>query len=334
MTKPKPPNEKTPGTLGSTVPESDIAQRFKFVVETGLKIFGGSALTDSSQPIAQTDLDLIPLFFRREQGVAPTRPDAPWRLSALTNTDPRFNGPRPDGKPWRPVDGSYFGNWEAPAGPLEHIILAQKAGEFFTNQIKQHLRPDLADSEAQEMRSLSAKHAAAAAGLHDAGRTITHAFWSTDMIGGAALNEIGIREDLRRVMPREEVMQTPLDQSMDEVIENIGPEAVIVRLADEFGKRQPGTSHTYLVSGYEEWVTSGGADKWAETYTSRPGTGLKYETKFRENVQLHKDNVGRYFAALDKWIQNRTTLNLGELTTMFREHIDQTSPLPPLPVKK
>jgi hypothetical protein len=127
-------------------------------------------------------------------------------------------------------------------------------------------------------------------------------------------------------MPDEEIMQLSPDQSMDEAIEALSAEAVILRIADEFGKRQPGTNHTYLVSGYEEWVTSGGADRWASTYVTRPGTGLKYETKFRENVQLHKDNVGRYFQSLDRWLQRRTTLTLDGISRQFSEQ----TPLRPL----
>ena len=93
--------------------------------------------------------------------------------------------------------------------------------------------------------------------------------------------------------------------------------AVVVRLADEFGKRVPGTSRTYQPEDYTAWDRN----IWVKGYISRPLTKIKQDEWMRGQMQLHVDNVPRYFEALDTWVKTISNITLNDLTMFLNEEL-------------
>lgn len=281
-------------------PEAQV--RFDDVVGFGREIFKQSGLIDTHLEISVDDLNKIAQFHK---SVSPVNPEHPWRPV----------------KEERPIarDPSFFSNWEAPGGPLEHIELASEAARIITDNLQSHLKHDdqlndpLLRGIAHDIRDISPLHAAAAASLHDEGREVTHLFYTNEQIGRTLLKRVGIRDDLLKVLPDEKVMLTPRDKDMSEVIHDLPPEAVIVRIADEFGKRFPGSNRLYQPDDYTAWDR----EKWAEGYISKPSANRPSDTFMRENMQLHVDNVPRYFEALDEWVRSISTLTLEDITRVL-----------------
>lgn len=285
------------------ITDKEARNRYEYVVQKGKEIFENSALVDPAKEITQNDLDLIVLFHRE---VSPTNSNHPWRMR------------REEGRAIEReqiVDSSFFSNWEAPGGPLEHIQLASKAAQILVEEIRKHLKKP-------EDISINPLHAAAAAALHDEGREVTHLFYTNDLIGRRLLQRIGIREDILAVLPSEEIMQIPLNKSMDEAIQTLSAETVIVRIADEFGKRVSGTNRLYQPEDYTAWDK----EAWAKSYIARPPSGRSSDQWMREHMELHVANVPRYFQALDNWVRTRTTLTLTDLTRIVNRELSQTLP--------
>lgn len=266
-----------------TVGDKDAGERYKYVVETGRLLFENSGLVDRNRKITREDLSLIDQY---HQAVSPVNPSNPWRVVPVQRSISKGEI----------VDASIYGNWDAFGGPLEHIHLATKAAEIIVTEIHKHLKnPDELRTPCErftweEVRKVDPLHAAASAGLHDEGREITHIFFTNEVIGNRLLKGIGVREDIIAVLPSESVMLTPEDESMDEVIRGLNPEAVILRIADEFGKRVPGRNRLFQLTDYDE----GNQEAWAQRYISRPFSGRPSDKMMRENIGLHNKNAQRY----------------------------------------
>ncbi len=233
-------------------------------------------------------------------------------------------------------DSSKYDNWELPGGPLESFLLTGEAAEFFTREIMSHLRPEA-------HLNVDPFHAKAAALLHDVGRVLTHTYYSNEVLGSAALKKMGIREDIRNILPEETIMlTTPVSQeAMDRAIRSLDPAAVIVRMADEFGKRYPGSRRLYTPEDYDTWDRNA----WAANYLSRPPSGSASEAFMRSEaptivkgqeiggrviktqMDLHVANVPLYFAALDSWVNSVSAKPLSYILSDFGRKYE---PLPAL----
>lgn len=295
------------------ITDKEAGQRYHHLVALGRKKFEGTALLNDSSQITDADIAALVEFHRES---SPTTPKSPWRQAQEFRS-------RDEGQI---VDSSTYGNWEAIGGPLEHINLASDAAKIITELIKKHARvlqendPLWLHKAILEIQQVEPLHAVAAALLHDEGRGVTHLFYTNEVIGNALLRRIGIREDLRDVLPNEQLMLTPPDEDFNEALQQLSAEAVIIRLADEFGKRFPRTNRIYQPSDYDAWDR----DTWAIGYISRPLSGRPSDAWMRTQMQLHVDNVPRYFAALDNWVRTCTTLTLQELCEKLSERLNPT----------
>ncbi len=234
------------------------------------------------------------------------------------------------------VDESTYGNWSSPGGPREHIFLAMDAASILA-----------------EVFDINRHKMAIVAGLHDVGRLHTHTFYVNDLIGAALLRRMGVWQDLIETMPDEQVMLTPTpdreavktalakakntsvddvsshelqatiedqaDDDMETVIDNLTPEQVIMRIADEFGKRAPGTNRLYSPADYNAWDRS----KWLAGYQSKAPSGRPSDAWWRTQQKLHVDNVPRYFKALDTWVRKHSSdkLNLESISQMLNDRL-------------
>lgn len=293
--------------------DEEAGERYKYVVENGKNIFTGSSLLDPSQPITDTDLDLIATFHKT---VSPQNPNHPWRLTKEERSIEQG----------QIADPSTFGNWESVGGPLEHIQLAGKAGFEISKILKDHLKPEEEITEEWAKKAfehivrLDPHRIAAAASLHDEGREVTHLFYTNDLIGRRMLERIGIRNDIVGIMPDEVVMQVPQDESMIEYMQKMEPEAVMVRIADEFGKRKAGTNRLTMPNDFDAETQK----KWGENYINRPYSGRPSDKWIREHLALHNANAPRYFEAMDEWVQGVSTLTLNELTEQLNTILSPT----------
>lgn len=299
----------TEGTIHFT--DEEARDRYHFVVLTLRENLQPSvpALFDSSKTIKPEDLTAISTVYKL---ISPLNPSHPWRIHAVERSIQN-----------EPVDPSFFDNWEAEGGPLESMELARDAAFFIANKIKKDLRPRQELSEEWERKahaeisSLSPVHAAAAALLHDIGRFVTHIQYSEGAIGRRLLVSAGIRGDLIDVLPDENVLIIPLEDSMDAVLQKLSAEAIIVRLADDFGKRVPNTNRLYQPSDF----TQGAMKEWAKKYIDRPFSGRPSDSRMRDTMSRHIGNVPRYFQALDKWVRAMTTLTLEDLARRANEEL-------------
>jgi hypothetical protein len=286
--------------------DPEAKRRYDYVVGVGKDLFTESGLVIPGRQITEGDLKLIHNF---HDAVAPTNPANPWRLQ----------------REERPVakDPSFYANWELPGGPLEHINLAQASAGKITEILQANLRkkPKRNFSRIINLiRIIDPYFVAAGAGLHDEGREVTHTYYTNEKIGEILLTKMGIRPDLIGIMPDEQIMLTPPDKDMNMVINRLSPEEVIVRLADEFGKRVPGTNRLYNPKDYSAWDRK----KWMNGYLNKPDSGRPSERWMRRQMPLHVENVPRYFGALDKWVQSVSDLSLEQLVTMSNTELAPT----------
>ena len=293
--------------------DEEAGQRYHHLVALGKEKFKGTALVDSSLQITDADITALVEFHHES---SPMNQKSPWRQAQEARS--RDNG--------QIVDSSTYANWEAIGGPLEHINLASDAAKIIVGLVKEYARasqesdPSWLQRRKAEINQVEPLHAAAAALIHDGGREVTHIFYTNEVIGRALLRKTGIREDLQDVLPNEQLMLTPPDEDFDEALQQLSAEAVIIRLADEFGKRFPRTNRIYQPSDYDTWDR----DAWAAGYMSKPLSGRPSDAWMRTQMQLHVDNVPRYFAALDNWVRACTTLTLQELCEELSARLNPT----------
>ena len=294
--------------------DPEMAERYQEIIDHATDLFRNTTLLDSSQQVGEKDVELILSLFSKFDPQA-----TGWRTDSEYNDFKRKNA-------WYLQDGSTFGNWGEPGGPMEHINLSVQSVSHIFEILKGNLKPDLNLQIKQEFEQINPSQLEAIMAFHDIGRLFTHTFFTTGVIGDRLLKSLRIRGDIIQNLPTEKVMLTPMDEDMDIVIQNLGVIAVIARLADEFGKRAPGTNRLYMPEDYNMWDRQ----KWADGYTKKQITGRPSDSFFRKNVQLHVDNVPRYFESLDRWVQKISTLTLEQLIQKLQERIGK---LPPLPEK-
>jgi hypothetical protein len=267
--------------MSDFLPQIDPAmyQRYNDIVAIGRAVFADTALLDPKRKLAGQDIANIVRFLDE---ASPTNSNRPWRLVADSNSP----------------DRSTYANWDLPGGPREHIDLATMAAPIIVRRLK---------------LSIDQSFVAAVAALHDIGRLVTHEFATNDAIGQDILTDIGVRQDIIDAVPDGNVMLTPPHKSMQEVIDSLTDEAFVVRVADEHGKRVPNTMQLYLPIHYNDWDRQA----WAASYMNRPSTGHPAGTLWRSQIQIHVDNVPRYFAALDSRVRSHSSTNLEELATQI-----------------
>lgn len=288
--------------------DPEAKERYDYLVRSGQRIFATSSLLEvnTNRRVSDADLRLVHQFHYE---VSPQNPQKPWRIEQQDRLAEK--------------DSSYYANWELPNGPLESIELAGIAADFFVREIRAHLyypnasNPTWLNNAIYRLEVLDPNHAAAAGLFHDEGRQITHQFGVNEYIGNALLRRIGIRRDIRKVLPDEQVMFVtdqngkPSQTAMDQVINNLDAEATIVRLADEFGKREP-TARTriYTPEDYTLWDRQ----SWAKRYASNPNGGRPTDILSRTKLETQIANVPFYFESLDRWVRAVSKTNLKELT--------------------
>lgn len=316
----------------SLLVDKEAGERYKQVVEAGRKLFRGSALCDSAREVTQEDFRLA-IEFHKE--LSPTNPKQPFRIKPRTT-------------PWSSgeiIDWSTFADWETPGRTLEHVNIASHAAAIIVRELQQNLREpndsldEWARKASQEIEKVSPYHAAAAAALHDAGRLVTHLGYTNERIGRALLTRMGIRRDIVSLLPDESIMQLLPDKDMGKAIQSLPTEAVIIRMADDFGRRYFGTQRLVQPSD----ITSQWMQAWGDKYMKEQPTGRPSESFWRKEIevsnpdgskqritrmQLHINNAQRYIEALDKWVQSASTLTLSDLTRTLNEEIAPL--LPPL----
>jgi hypothetical protein len=316
-----------------TLTDRDAAIRYDEVAGEGQRIFADSAFVDSTRDISDLDLLLVKKFHR---AVSPVDPEDPWRLTRQDRSIARGEI----------ADPSIFANWEMAGGPLEHMQLAPNAAKIIIRELKANLRESdfssdfRVNSAIQTIEALDSNHTAAAVALHDEGREITHLFYTNDLIGRRLFQRIGIREDLTSILPDEDVMQVTNDeinrleasmkvgglseeaiasiqeelaikrrQVMESYFWEMNPEAVLVQIADEFGKRKGQTTELWQVEDFNPSTQR----TWGENYTKRPRSGRPSDDHWREIITRHNENAPAYFAAMDAWVRSVSTLTLSDL---------------------
>lgn len=291
----------------------EAGERFDYVVEKGKKIFKSSALLDDRKQITTAELGLIEQFHRE---VSPTNPANPWRLVKEDRSVEKG----------QIADPSSFFNWESPGGPLEHIELSLRAADFITREMQNSLRPEneINDPAIEKIfkgiREIDPLHASAAAAFHDEGREITHIFYTTSLIGERLLKSIGVREDIRKILPDDKILFTSLDLDMDRVIEDLDPEAIIIQTADIFGKRKAGLNRLQRMGDFNSLTQR----SWIESYLQRPRSGRPSEDFFRRNAELFSKNAPRFLEALKHYVEKISTLSFEELCDKIAEQFEPT----------
>lgn len=287
--------------IGRTLVDHEAYNRYLFVAEKGIQLLGNTNLIEGGGKISSKDLRAIEKFHRE---VSPVNPSNQWRLKKRVFSGNEFS--RGEIK-----DPSYFGNWESPGGPLEHIELATAATGIILTELKANLKDETQEDKGiaeaiNELKKLNPYLIAATAALHDEGREITHTFFRNELVGEALLRRIGIREQILDIMPGEDVMQMAPEDSLVDKIFELSPSAVIVRIADELGKRKSGTNRLISIEDY--------GNKWAKNYEEKPPSGWGSDAWMRQSMQLHIDNTPRYFRALDIWVKAVSNLTLENLS--------------------
>ncbi len=290
--------------------DPEAGERYSFVIEQGQKLLAGTAILESTKPVTAADVDAIR---RYHKAVSPTNAEHPWRLTPANKSLAAGEI----------VDLSSYANWDKPGGPEEHIELATKGAEIVVEYIKNHLK-DIQDVEEpwaqkaiNDLYTLNPHHTAAAAALHDDGRFVTHLFYTNEAIGKRALERIGIREDILAVLPNESLMQTPADQSMDEAIQKLPPEAVLVRLLDEFAKRAPHTNRLKQVEDFRPAEQT----NWSDPYQDKPPSGRITDQFMRERMPLHNENAWRYIKGLQKYVEQVTTVSFDSVLNQLSDSL-------------
>lgn len=291
-----------------TIEKAGQEERYQFIVEEGRKIFQGSGIVDNSIPITESDVDRV---HQLHKIISPKNWDYKTAIGSQQIEDP-----------------STFGNWEDPGGPLEHINLAMESAPILLEEILKNIKSadDVDDarvkSAIESLKKANPNLLAVAAGLHDEGRELTHIFFRTDLVGGSLLNKIGVIDAIKKILPEEKLMLTPLDQSMDEAVLNMNPEAVLIRIADDFGKRKKGTGRLMQPND----VTEASQEEWANTYEEKPFSGAASDAWMRKRFKLHSLNGVRYNVALSNWLIETTGKPLEHYTLLLNEKLAPTLP--------
>ena len=201
------------------------------------------------------------------------------------------------------IDPSTFDSWDRPGGTAEHISLSAVAARKFLAILQ-------ANSNIADLDNLDPNLIEVAALFHDIGRFVTHQFFLSGEVGNWLLNEMNLRQDLRELIPQESIMLGD-PQLMEERIFSLSPAQVLLRMADEFGKRFRGTNR-FL---HPDDCTRAHWEKWAQEYLRRPVGWSVYERGMREKMPIHIANEEPYYAALAKWVKriSQYTLSLSNL---------------------
>lgn len=300
---------------GRVLVDNAAGERYNFIVTEGSNIFSKSPLTINGAPITAQDVALIDQF---HTAVSPTNPAHPWRLQPefIVHTQAEAEAYRNAGKI---IDTSFYANWDVPGGPLEHIRLATNAGRIITEFLQNHLK----DSEQRgTLESLNPYLISAAAAFHDDGRLVTH-LPTNGPLGKRMLQRMSIREDIIDAIPDEEIyFQVPLNESMEEAVMRINPKKLIIGLADNFGKRYPGTNRLFQPSD----ISSEHMQGWADSYAQRPQSGRPSQRAFVAGLPLHLRNDDRILPGFDHWIRTVSNTNL---QAVINELDQQLTPMLP-----
>lgn len=297
-----------------TIERAGQGERYQFIVEEGRRIFQGSGIVDNSITVTETDIDKVRQLHKI---ISPKNWDYKTTIGPKEIEDP-----------------STFGNWEDPGGPLEHIHLAMESAPILLEEILKNIKSvDGVDdsrvkSAIEGLKKANPNLLAVAAGLHDEGRELTHIFFRTDLVGGSLLNKIGVIDEIKKIFPEEKLILTPLDQSMDEAVLDMSPEAVLIRIADDFGKREKGAER--LIQPND--ITEDSEKEWADGYEKKPFSGAASDAWMRKRFKLHSLNGVRYVAALSNWLIATTGKPLEHYTQLLNDKLAPT--LPPLPAKQ
>lgn len=305
--------------MGKKFDDPELRDRFSDIVEVGQRIFGQSALVEMSREVTAPDLIRIGEFLGE---CSPIRTG--WRLEKGTHSIESRLSSR------KYVDWSTFGNWADPGGPLESFHLASESSALILDLLRSNPRAgsdsDYVDTTISKLSETNPDLLRAAGLLHDSGRLLTHLFLTNEKLGDLLLKKIGIRDDIVSILPQENVMQIESTEDMDDVLNGLDPRAVIIRIADEFGKRYPGSNRLYQPSDYDSW----NRQEWARNYVNRPKTGRASDRVMRKRMPLHVNNVPRYFAALDNWVRGISTIDgLDEIASTLNAQLSPV--LAPLP---
>lgn len=271
-------------------------QRLLALAEVGREFFANSPIIQTHRHSQISDLDLKSV---RDFLSAASPSKVNWRLNGA---------PAPKMCNQGDIDPSKFATFDSPGGSLEHFHVA----EFVAGQILKSIRDHAPRSEAAKCNYYILKTAAL---LHDAGRLITHQFFLSDQVGFQLLQMIGVRDDILELIPQESLMLGE-PNTMKERLFALKPGQVLLRLADEFGKRAVGTNRFLHPSECtkEHWA------KWAAKYLSRPEGWVRVEREMRVHMARHLENEEPYYAALKDWfdVQLHGALSL----TSFIEELD------------
>jgi len=283
-----------------TLVDVEAGERFRYVESVGVEMFKGSGLVDPQKEITREDIELIDQF---HETVSPVNPDKPWRLDPADRDTARGEI----------ADRSFFRNWNSAGGPREHIHLAIRAAEIIARELKANVKhsgeekPEYASQAIEELNGLNPLLVSAAAALHDDGRLITH-LQGNDKIRDTLLKKIGVRKDIMECSFDDGmVLTTPEDASMDTVVQNLTIKQIILKIADEFGRRSAAdNTHTMSLAEYN----TGSQEEWAARYLSRPESGRRTEQIPRDNMALFVRNTNRFFLVLKRYIEEVSTINI------------------------
>lgn len=297
--------------------DREAGERFDYLVEVGREMFAGTGLVDPAKEITRQDLQTIADFHRK---VSPENPEHPYRTDKKTPEE--LQAMREMGLI---ADPAYNKGWESPGGPAKHIELATQAAEIIVKELQSHLKGEAeAGSEwavvLEQIRQIDPYHAAAAAAFHDDGRFVTHTYFTNELIGAALLRKMGIREDIIRVLPNERVMLLPDKESMADQIRNLPAEAVIVRIADEHGRRNGKSNELYQ----KRHCTKESLLAWGKGYSAKPLSGRPSDRRMHQTMPRHLENEMRYSDALDTWTRNVSALSLTEITDRLNSELAPT----------
>lgn len=122
-------------------------------------------------------------------------------------------------------------------------------------------------------------------------------------------------------------MQTTPGKMYD-VMKSIDPEAVIIRIADEFSKRSGGANRILQLEDFDPVVQ----EAWGKRYTDRPSTGLASDNWFRRHIGRHNSNAPEYFESLNQWCIDMTGKPLWYFASRLSASLAEF--MPPLPSEK
>lgn len=324
------PKEIIPTRRGVLV-DREAGERFVDVADTLRRVLvaGQSPLLEEYKHLRSVDEADINLWTNTRRVLSPLRKGYEWRPKSRATTSDWHQRKIENG---RIADNSFYGNWESPDGPLEHIELATRCGMWGMPIILQHLKdpnevddPRIADT-IKAIRDTNQFLVIAGVAMHDDGRLVTH-LPSNGPIGKAMLRKIGVRPDIAGIIPDEETFfGAAPDEDMNERMINAGFGRVLVTLFDNFSKRFPKSNRLYKPDDF----TPEKMQAWADGYGKRPYSGRPSEKRFKDMLQLHVDNEKRVFDGLGWWLQSVTDLTLDQFTSMMNERFAPELPQLPL----